>query len=132
MATPGFVAGGNITPLSFVKWLTTSVRAVVLATDGSAPIVGVTGKGHRLPPVESWGLDDGFIAKAGENVELHDSPEIYEVQYGGTVTRGDPLMSDSSGHAITATTGNWCAGYALDSGVSGTIGRFKLEFFKLP
>jgi hypothetical protein len=127
--SPGFVAGGNVTRLSFVKIDTTNPRAVVLAAGTGVAIVGVSGKGHRLPPVESWSLDDGFVAKAGENCEVHTDPGIYEVVLGGTVTRGDLLTSDGSGHAVT-WSGGYFAGYALDSGVSGDIIRFKQEFGK--
>jgi hypothetical protein len=46
-----------------------------------------------------------------------------EVEYGGTVTRGDLLTSDSTGRAITTTTaGNRTIGVAMASGVVGDIG----------
>lgn len=52
---------------------------------------------------------------------------IADVEYGGAVTRGDPLTSDASGRAVTAApaagTNNRIIGFALLSGVLGDIGQ---------
>ena len=46
---------------------------------------------------------------------------ITKVQAGGTITRGDPLMSDASGHAVTATGTNPSFALALSSSASGQL-----------
>lgn len=52
---------------------------------------------------------------------------IAEVQYGGTVTRGDLLVSDANGKAVTAApsagTNNQIIGRAEKSGVTDDIGE---------
>ena len=52
---------------------------------------------------------------------------ISKVEYGGTVSYGDPLTSDANGKAVAAApaTGvnNSIIGYARAAGVSGDIGR---------
>jgi hypothetical protein len=54
-----------------------------------------------------------------------------KVEYGGTVTRGDPLTSDASGKAVTAApaagVNNRIIGYAQVSGVSGDFGLTSIE-----
>lgn len=53
---------------------------------------------------------------------------ISPVVYGGAVTRGDPLTSDASGRAITATTdGQSIIGHAAISGVLNDIGFVKIN-----
>jgi hypothetical protein len=48
---------------------------------------------------------------------------IAEVEYGGTVTRGDLLTSDADGKAVATTTANnRIVGVADVSGVAGDIG----------
>lgn len=55
---------------------------------------------------------------------------IAEVEYGGTVARGDLLTSDASGRAITAAPGvgvnNRIIGVAMESGAVGEIGSVNL------
>lgn len=66
--------------------------------------------------------------KAGKaaNVQWLGSSKVIA---GGTITRGDKVTSDSSGHAITTTSaGNTVAGIALSSAVSGDI----VEIFLTP
>lgn len=46
---------------------------------------------------------------------------VSKVVYGGTVTAGDFLMSDSSGRAVTATSTNYINGRARVSGVVNDI-----------
>jgi hypothetical protein len=52
------------------------------------------------------------------------------VEYGGTVTRGDPLTSDASGKAVVAApaagANNRLIGFAEVSGVSGDIGSVQI------
>lgn len=46
--------------------------------------------------------------------------------YGGTVTRGDYVTTDSSGRMVTATTGQLACGVAMVSGVVSDIGTVNL------
>jgi len=65
---------------------------------------------------------DGAV---GEHVDVVLSG-IADVEYGGAVTRGDPLTSDASGLAVTAApaagVNNRIIGFANVSGVSGDVG----------
>lgn len=50
------------------------------------------------------------------------------VEYGGTVTRGAPLTSDSNGKAIVATVeGSRLIGYAVTAGASGDFGTVHVQ-----
>lgn len=83
----------------------------VLATGGAAYIRGVSGD-----------IDTAI----GERISVQMSGNVAEVEYGGTVARGDPLTSDATGRAITAAPAAganvFIVGYAEVSGVVGTIG----------
>lgn len=54
-----------------------------------------------------------------------------EVEYGGTITRGQPLTSDANGKAAAsapaAGINNRIIGFALVSGVAGDIGSVQLS-----
>lgn len=56
---------------------------------------------------------------------------VADVLYGGTVTRGDLLTSDSTGRALTAApaagTNNRIIGMAVVSGVVGDIGQVDIS-----
>lgn len=62
---------------------------------------------------------------ADDRCDIHRSG-IAEVEYGGSVTRGDPLTSDANGAAVTAGpsagTNAYIIGFAEVSGSSGDIG----------
>jgi hypothetical protein len=49
-----------------------------------------------------------------------------DVQFGGTVARGDLLTADAVGKAVVAAAGNRVIGVALVSGVAGDIGEVLL------
>ena len=114
------VADGNITPSSFVVF-TTAVGRVILATGTTVPLWGISFPGQRQAP---WApLQDGFVAVQGENCGVY-GPGENEVllQIGGTVSQGDYLTSDGSGHGVTTTsTGAFVGAEALQPGKSGDI-----------
>ena len=60
---------------------------------------------------------------------------LADVIYGGTVTRGDFLTTDSLGRAVTANpaagVNNWIIGMAFVSGVLGDIGSVILSQGKI-
>ncbi len=70
----------------------------------------------------SFGVSDSLGAAAANDPVDIIRGGIAEVVYGGTVTRGDPLTSDSQGRAIKAATGNRIVGFAEVSGVVGDRG----------
>lgn len=70
----------------------------------------------------SFGCSDSLGAAAANDPVDIIRGGIAEVTYGGTVTRGDPLTSDSQGRAIKAATGNRIVGFAEVSGVVGDRG----------
>lgn len=85
--------------------------AGVPATDGTAFIVGVSSE-----------VDTAI----GERISVHSIGNIADVEYGGAVTRGDPLTADAQGRAVTAAPAAganvYIVGYAEVSGVLGDIG----------
>ncbi len=114
-------AAGNITPLSFVTRSTTTDNQFILAVGTSLPIAGISGMGTRRPSGDFFN-DDGYTAVSGENFHLYTPLDMEApIQLGGTVAAGDPLTSDGSGHAVTATSNNQIGGYAMQAGVSGNI-----------
>jgi hypothetical protein len=71
------------------------------------------------------GVTEGFAYAVGDRVDIVRSGPA-EIEYGGAVTRGQPLTSDAVGRAIAAApaAGNnvRIIGYAEVSGVLGDIG----------
>lgn len=70
----------------------------------------------------SFGVSDSLGAAAANDPCDVIRGGIAEVIYGGTITRGQPVTSDSSGRAVAAASGNRVIGYAEVSGVSGDRG----------
>lgn len=68
------------------------------------------------------GIFQHTTSGAGVSVRIMTNAGISSLVYGGTVTRGDPLTSDSLGRGITAVAGQNIIGYATISGVVGDIG----------
>lgn len=78
----------------------------------------------------SIGVSDQLGAVAvGDPMDVIRSG-IAEVEYGGNVTRGQPLTSDADGKAVAAAPATGASvriiGYAEVSGVSGDIGSVHL------
>jgi len=104
-----YSAEGTISPCRLVK-PGAADYGVVVATAGADKVIGVT-----MPLVS---------VVSGDSVEImHEG--IADLQLGGTVTRGDLLMSDGTGQGIVAAAGAGAnvrtIGTALVSGVSGDI-----------
>lgn len=112
LLTKNFLAEAAVTARRIVKYGTADGK--VLHADGvSAAMLGVTGELGQ--------------ATAGGRVDVH-THGLAEVEYGGTVTRGDRLTSDANGKAIAAPAGIHCktVGTAHVSGVSGDIGVVRI------
>lgn len=81
-----YTASGSMTQWAFAKHSTATDRTVLVAAAASDPIIGVC-------------QDD---ATNGQRTQIRTAGRT-SIVYGGTVTRGDLLTSDSSGRAITYT-----------------------------
>jgi Uncharacterized conserved protein (DUF2190) len=86
-----------------------TTRRVAEATSNTVPAIGVFG---------------AIGGVAGDIVDVHLSG-LASVKLGGTVTAGQPLMSDANGNAIAAVaaaaTTRRIIGFAHEPGVSGDI-----------
>ena len=107
--TKAFVAGAAINPNRFLKFGSDD-RTVIHAAAAGDSIIGVS---------------DDVGCASGERIDVILT-DIATVEYGGTVTRGGLLISDSVGRAIaaTATAGSNArtGGVAFASAVSGDKG----------
>lgn len=103
-----YTAGGAISAFRIVK-MGSNDGEVVQAAAATDLLMGVTGE---LGPASGERVD---IIKAG----------IARIEFGGNVTRGNPLTADASGKAVAAAPGagtnNRIIGFAEVSGVSGDI-----------
>lgn len=112
-----FIAGAAIQPSRLVKY-DADDRTVIQGAAAADAVFGVS----DATPINA--------AASGERVDVAMSG-IVPVTYGGTVTRGQLLMSDSFGRAITATaaagTNVRVAGIAMVSGVLDSLGDISLS-----
>lgn len=113
MSQKNYLAQGTIPPFRLVKFgsADNTVVASAAATDLS---IGVSGR-----------YKDNVVS--GERLDIIRDGRA-EVEYGGTVTRGQALTSDANGKAIAAAvTGSRVIGYADVSAVAGDIGWAFIE-----
>lgn len=75
-------------------------------------------------------LPRGTTAALGQSVDVIKSG-VADVDYGGTIARGDYLTSDANGKAIVATSGDNIIGTAEKSGVSGDLGAVHIQKSKV-
>ena len=110
-----FFAGAEISPARLVKF-DADDRTVIQGAAAADAVFGVS--------------DIVSAAASGERVDVIMSG-IAPVTYGGTVTRGQLLISDSTGRAITAAASAGAnvrtAGGAMGSGVVGDVGAISLS-----
>lgn len=106
---------------------TTAIAAYRLVNYGAADGTGVPAADATKFIV---GVNSELATAVGERASVHSVGNIADVEYGGTVARGDPLTSDASGRAIKATAaGQNCVGFAEVSGVVGDIGSVTVSPF---
>ena len=109
-----FEAGGAIGANRFVKF-GSSDTAVVQGAAATDAIFGIS----------------DLAAASTERVDVCVSGKAKQIVYGGTVTRGDLLTSDSTGRAVTAAPAAGAnvriGGIALVSGVVGDVGSILLS-----
>jgi len=118
MANPdlikSYIAEAAITPYRIVKFGSADSNVVPASASADA-LLGICGQvggdlGKRVDIV----LDD-----------------IAEVEFGGSITRGDWLTSDANGKAIPAAAGANVIGRAMVSGVVGDIGTCLIAHGKI-
>lgn len=114
-----FKAGGNIAPSRFVILDTTSDKVVTQAGAGGITI-GISQMGTRRTPLT--GLDDGYAAISGDDLQVFCTGSHTLLELGGTVTPGARLKADADGKGVATTTNldEWGA-IALENGVSGGL-----------
>lgn len=113
-----YVANGNIKPCRAVRLDTSAEGKVITGSATNQKIIGVSQEGSRRAPGSD--SDDGYCAKAGENVKVYGPGSRCLLALGGTVTIDDRLECDSDGAGVTTTTDNEAIfARALQSGVSG-------------
>lgn len=95
-------------------------RIVVFGSDDNTVVTASAATGSLI------GISDLGADAAGDRLDVI-LEDIAEVEYGGTVTRGDLITSDANGKAITATVaGSRIIGFAMVSGVTGDIGSINI------
>lgn len=103
-----YIAGATVNGKRFVKF-DSDDRTVIQGAAAGDSLIGVS----------------DITAATGERVDVQLT-DLAPVEYGGNVTRGALLISDSVGRAIAATaaagTNVRVMGVAMESGVSGDIG----------
>ncbi len=110
-------AGGTVNHARFVKF-DSDDRTVIQSAAAADFTIGVSDFSPNATAVAS-----------GERVDVQLT-DIATVTYGGTVTRGQLVISDSTGRAITATAAAGAnvrtCGVAMVSGVVGDLGAVLL------
>lgn len=75
----------------------------------------------------SIGISELGCTAAGDRLDIIKEGCAVKVEYGSTVTRGQPLTADADGKAVVAApaagVNNRIVGFAEISGVSGDIGE---------
>lgn len=95
-------------------------RIVTFDTDDNT-VITASSETNALLGISDLGADN-----AGDRLDVI-MDDICEVEFGGTITRGDLLTSDSVGRAVTATiAGSRIIGIAMVSGVIGDIGTVNI------
>ena len=112
--TKNYLAEAAIAAYRIAKWGAADL-AVVQGAAATDKLIGISG---LVPGILDGRVD---IIRGG----------IAEVEYGGNVTRGDPLTSDADGKAVAAApasgVNNNIIGFAEVSGVDGDIGSTSIE-----
>ena len=109
--TKSFESGAAISPRRFVKFGSDDDSAVQ-ASAATDSIIGVS--------------DELGASAANERLDVHVGG-IVEVEFGGAITRGQQVTSDTNGKAVVAADTNRMGGVAMVSGVAGDIGSVLLS-----
>jgi hypothetical protein len=117
------VAGGNISPSTFVTIDTTTGKVTTTGANGDA--YGIAQQHTRRAPLSGW--DDGYAAIDGEMLNIFGpGDDSCLLALGGTVLPGQAIKSDASGNGVAATSDKDRArAIAMVGGVSGDLIRVK-------
>lgn len=112
-------SGGLIKSLEATTAITKR-RLVKLGAADGAGVPAVDGAAYIA------GVSDELDTAVGERCSVLMVGCIADVEYGGAVTRGDPLTADAQGRAVAAAPAGganaFIVGYAEVSGVLGDVG----------
>lgn len=112
--------------LSFIAAAAIAAHRIVVFGNDDSTVVTASAATDSLIGISDLGAD-----AAGDRLDII-MDDIAEVEYGGTITRGDPITSDANGKAITATVaGSRIIGFAMVSGVTGDIGSINIAPSKI-
>ncbi|MCF7512965.1 hypothetical protein L3V43_05020 [Pseudoalteromonas sp. L23] len=123
MANPGFIknfhAAGTLGAYRIAAYFDQKDFTVAQSADPSKPIVGLTEHGS-----DRNGRVDIVMTQTGN------------VEYGGDIKNGDPIVPDENGKAIALDISAyaedaqiWVLGNALEDGRAGTIGTSTINPF---
>lgn len=105
-SAPNFIAGGDIAPSIFVK-LSGSRDKEVVACVADDEAIGVSHEGTREAPIT--GITP-LAAKDDEPVMVYTEGIQCEIVAAGTISPGDKLVPDASGHASALAAGSAASG----------------------
>lgn len=113
-----FLASGTIAPCRFVKQSDSYTAAQAGAGD---TVIGV---GQQA--------SDAFnsltvAATSGQPIGVYGNSQECYLEFGGSVTAGDRLKSDSAGKGVTANATEGSGAVALESGSSGNLYRVRVQ-----
>ena len=117
---PQFQANGTIAPARFCIPDTSGDNLLLQATSQGTLAPYVSQPSQKGPPGLS-GSDIAVAAASGDNIEVRGPGDVAWVEAGAAVTRGNPVMTDTSGRAIAATTANYYLGLAIQSAAGAGV-----------
>lgn len=123
MPSPNYIANGNISPMRFVTFdTTTGSDNKVLQCGTNGQVAGIAQEGGREAPLPVIG-STMYAGKAGDCLTVYGEGDTCLLELGGTVTQGNYLKSDTNGCGVaittTGTTAQQVGAYAMGNGVSG-------------
>ena len=124
--SPQLVAGGNISPSTFVK-VSTAADNTALQAGANEGIIGISQVGLHQPPGVTG--SDAYAAVAGENIEIFGLGDICLLKSASGWTRGDFLKSDANGLGVTIATSGVMqniGAQALESAATNEFGRVQI------
>lgn len=113
-----FRAGGTIAPFRFVKQ--SGNYGAVQAGAGEAPI------GVSQQATNAFNVTD-VAASSGQPIGVYGNSQECWLEFGGSVTAGDRLKSDSAGKGVTASGSDGSGAVALEGGSSGNLYRVRVQ-----
>lgn len=103
----------------------THANSVKIGVDGTVVPVGISTNAARTRPDPDFSQStqaQQVAANAGETVGVHCVGATgVDLVCNATWSVGDPIMADSAGKGIVATTGNYYVGFAQTVGVVGAL-----------